>query len=674
MGMTRVSSHGKYLGLPSVIDKSEKEVFASIKDKIWAKLQGWKERHLSQAGKEILIKSIIQSIPTFAMSCFKLPDIILDDIQKMATNYWWGSSSDKKKLHWVSWDNLSIDKSRGGLGFRNFRAFNLSMLSKQAWRLLTNPSSLLSWVFKAKYYPNCDFMAASLGSRSSWSWRSILDTKPLLRLGARRLYPIGEIHTHLPAIATTADNLARRGIQDTNPVRFVLAEKLRNPHLLLSRPFSKAVWQHAGLLPLLEKFQQPSWRLWLQDLLLFQGDFPIELTAILCSLIWYHRNRYKFEALLPEPYILVTSASNMLRDFNDAQPERISPQLLSHPLFGESSNCPKIYFDGAISPSRRCAGLGIALLDEQESLVVARNLNLPHLAVFGDAASVIITAQGDSSCPIDCQAIFEEISRFKQSFSHLCFFWIRRPLNSLAYNLAFYAKQYKMKVLIDLHAVEGSQNGNDHSGSRDGFQEWGASYIPHTVAVIDFLAKRLGAASNTELLPLAKGLSRSVIDVHYYNLYSDMFSNMNAQQNIDYIYNQRAKALQQVTPTNGPLSFVDQDPDYTVHVGQRLEISPGSTKYWIPEVEQEKIPRANMHFRTLEAGIQFYKDYGLCSGFDVRRSTTKNKGSGSHLKSRLQSQREKAIKASTKLKRKCGTCGKVATHNSRTCPTRTSTP
>ncbi|KAK6159630.1 hypothetical protein DH2020_006944 [Rehmannia glutinosa] len=49
----------------------------------------------------------------------------------------------------------------------------------------------------------------------------------------------------------------------------------------------------------------------------------------------------------------------------------------------------------------------------------------------------------------------------------------------------------------------------------------------------------------------------------------------------------------------------------------------------------------------------------------------KNKGSGSHLKSRLQSQREKAIKASTKLKRKCGTCGKVATHNSRTCPTRT---
>ncbi|KAK6127997.1 hypothetical protein DH2020_038258 [Rehmannia glutinosa] len=71
------------------------------------------------------------------------------------------------------------------------------------------------------------------------------------------------------------------------------------------------------------------------------------------------------------------------------------------------------------------------------------------------------------------------------------------------------------------------------------------------------------------------------------------------------------------------LERIHQDSDYTVHVGQRLEISPGSTKYWIPEVEQEKIPRADMHFRTLEDGIQFYKDYDMCSGFDVRRSTTK---------------------------------------------------
>ena len=47
-----------------------------------------------------------------------------------------------------------------------------------------------------------------------------------------------------------------------------------------------------------------------------------------------------------------------------------------------------------------------------------------------------------------------------------------------------------MKVIVDLHGVQGSQNGNDHSGTRDGYQEWGESNIQETVAVIDFLAER----------------------------------------------------------------------------------------------------------------------------------------------------------------------------------------
>ena len=47
-----------------------------------------------------------------------------------------------------------------------------------------------------------------------------------------------------------------------------------------------------------------------------------------------------------------------------------------------------------------------------------------------------------------------------------------------------------MKVIADLHVVRGSQNGNDHSRTRDGFQEWGDSNIKDIVAIIDFLAKR----------------------------------------------------------------------------------------------------------------------------------------------------------------------------------------
>lgn len=69
----------KYLGLPTILGQSKTSIFACMKDGVWKKIQGWKERLLSRASKEVLIKSIIQVIPTYMMSIFRIPDSILDD-------------------------------------------------------------------------------------------------------------------------------------------------------------------------------------------------------------------------------------------------------------------------------------------------------------------------------------------------------------------------------------------------------------------------------------------------------------------------------------------------------------------------------------------------------------------------------------------------------------------
>jgi len=58
------------------------------------------------------------------------------------------------------------------------------------------------------------------------------------------------------------------------------------------------------------------------------------------------------------------------------------------------------------------------------------------------------------------------------------------------------------------------------------------------------------------LLSFAARFKRVVIDIHYYNLYYDTYKNMNVQQNIDYILNQRASDLGGITAGNGPLIFV----------------------------------------------------------------------------------------------------------------------
>ncbi|KAK6144534.1 hypothetical protein DH2020_021354 [Rehmannia glutinosa] len=186
-----VPSHGKYLGLPSVIGANKQQIFSGIIDRIWGKINGWKEKQLSQARRVVLIQSVLQSIPTFTMSCFKLPDVIIDKIHSMASQFLWGDDTAKKAIHWRSWNKLCLNKGLGGLGLRHLKAFNLALLCKQAWQILTCLSTLLSRIFKAKYFPRGDIFSAQLGHRPSWSWRSIFDSIKSLKLGCRKFIRSG---------------------------------------------------------------------------------------------------------------------------------------------------------------------------------------------------------------------------------------------------------------------------------------------------------------------------------------------------------------------------------------------------------------------------------------------------------------------------------------------------
>lgn len=146
-----VDKHEKYLGLPTEMGRSKKEVFSWLRERVWKKTQGFGENFLSKAGKDVLIKAILQSIPTYVMSCFKLPDYLLTEIESIIAKFWWGNG-ESRKIHWIKWNDLCESKRDGGMGFRDLRSFNLAMLGKQIWLILHYPDSLLSRVLKAKYF------------------------------------------------------------------------------------------------------------------------------------------------------------------------------------------------------------------------------------------------------------------------------------------------------------------------------------------------------------------------------------------------------------------------------------------------------------------------------------------------------------------------------------------
>jgi len=186
LGVQAVLGTGKYLGLPSMVDRSKKATFNFIKDRVWQKINSWSSKYLSKAGREIMIKSILQSIPSYVISIFKLPNTLLDEIEKMMNAFWRGNGgANSRGMHWLSWEKLSVHKRHGGMGFKDLLAFNVAMLGKQGWRFQTEPNSLVAKVFKAKYCPNSNFLGSELGHNPSFVWRNIFRAKLIVGKGAR---------------------------------------------------------------------------------------------------------------------------------------------------------------------------------------------------------------------------------------------------------------------------------------------------------------------------------------------------------------------------------------------------------------------------------------------------------------------------------------------------------
>ncbi|KAG7583540.1 Reverse transcriptase zinc-binding domain [Arabidopsis suecica] len=142
MGIFKEGGAGTYLGMPECFSGSKVELLSFLKDRLKAKLSGC------------------------AMA-----------------DFWWNTAEQSKNIHWQSWEKLCLPKDLGGLGFRDIQTFNQSLLAKQAWRILQYPDCLFAKLMKSRYFPQSDFLDASVGTRPSFAWKSILHGRELLKQG-----------------------------------------------------------------------------------------------------------------------------------------------------------------------------------------------------------------------------------------------------------------------------------------------------------------------------------------------------------------------------------------------------------------------------------------------------------------------------------------------------------
>lgn len=84
LGARVITDCEKYLSLPMACGKYLKE----LQEKISKRVIGRKEKFIFKAGQKVLINIVVQAIPTYSMSLFRLPKSIWDNINSLLAKYW----------------------------------------------------------------------------------------------------------------------------------------------------------------------------------------------------------------------------------------------------------------------------------------------------------------------------------------------------------------------------------------------------------------------------------------------------------------------------------------------------------------------------------------------------------------------------------------------------------
>lgn len=86
-----VESFDKYLDIPTIIGKLKMHILNFVKESVWKKHKGWKEKSISREGWEVFIKAAAHAIHSYVMmTCFLLSDGLCDQFEGKVSKFYWG--------------------------------------------------------------------------------------------------------------------------------------------------------------------------------------------------------------------------------------------------------------------------------------------------------------------------------------------------------------------------------------------------------------------------------------------------------------------------------------------------------------------------------------------------------------------------------------------------------
>ncbi|GJW51508.1 RNA-directed DNA polymerase, eukaryota, reverse transcriptase zinc-binding domain protein [Tanacetum coccineum] len=167
-----------YLGLPIGSNMKSIASWKMLIDRFRSRLSTWKASLLSIGGRLTLIKSVLGSLGIYYLSIFRAPESVLNDLERIRSNFFWGGNQDGKKMAWVKWPIILNSYDNGGLNIGSLKAFNLALLQKWRWRLFTSPNDL--WVKVVKAFHGHEGGFDNNGCSFKGTWANIVGSSNFL--------------------------------------------------------------------------------------------------------------------------------------------------------------------------------------------------------------------------------------------------------------------------------------------------------------------------------------------------------------------------------------------------------------------------------------------------------------------------------------------------------------
>jgi hypothetical protein len=113
-GFAEGSFSFKYLGVPLSPHRLLASQYHPLLQKLESCIQSWLGKHLSYAGRLVLIKSVLHGMVQLWLSIFPMPSIVISKITSLCRNFLWSGNPQSNKSALVAWKQVCLPLNEGG--------------------------------------------------------------------------------------------------------------------------------------------------------------------------------------------------------------------------------------------------------------------------------------------------------------------------------------------------------------------------------------------------------------------------------------------------------------------------------------------------------------------------------------------------------------------------------